>query len=620
MSPPYTAAVDATATTTATADAGTPLARLRLHLRANGLHACLVPSADPHLSEYLPAHWQGRRWLSGFDGSMGTLLVGLQTAELWVDSRYWEQAERQLQGSGVTMRKTLPGAPGEYLDSLCRLAGRGGAVAVDGDVIAAATLRQLEAVCETHGNRLRTDIDPLAGVWESRPALPAEPITALPAGVQGHERADRLGLLHGRLQALGADWHFISSLDDIAGLLGLRGSDVPYNPVFLAHLLVGPQGTTLFVDTARLPADVRRALAAEGIAIAPYGDAKRVLRSIGPGARVLIDPKRVTAGHAQALPPNVVLVQATNPCVLLKSRKSPQEAEAIRRTMEQDGLALAEFFSELEDHLKCGAALTELDIDSRLTAARARRPGFKGPSFATIAAFNANGAMPHYVATPAAHAPIAGDGLLLIDSGGQYAGGTTDITRMWSVGQPSHAQRRDCTLVLRGLIALSSLQFPQGTRAPMIDAVARAPLWRESIDYGHGTGHGVGWFLNVHEGPQSISVRGDASEDSVLHPGMVTSIEPGIYRPGRWGVRIENLVLAVDAGASAFGAFMAFETLTLCPIDLNCLCLDLLTAEEVRWLNRYHATVRDALLPALEAGEHARTRQWLLDRTQPVLI
>ncbi len=602
------------------AAAGAPLARLRAHMRTHGLGACMVPSADPHLSEYLPGHWQGRRWLSGFDGSAGTLLVGREQAELWVDSRYWEQAERQLRGSGIAMRRALPGEPGAHFESLCRLAGPQAPVAADGDVLSVAALRQLQAVCEAGGHALRTDLDLLAGVWEARPALPAEPIAALPAGVQGHERADRLALLRARLQAVGADGHFISSLDDIAWLLGLRGSDVPYNPVFLAHLLVGPQEATLFVDAARMPAEVQRSLRADGITLAPYGDAKRALGAIAPGSRLLIDPRRVTAGHLQALPQGVEPVLATSPCVLMKSRKSAEEAAAIRRTMVQDGLALVEFFAALERQLQHGPAPTELDIDTAITAARARRPGFKGASFATIAAFNANGAMPHYVATAAAHARIEGDGLLLIDSGGQYEGGTTDITRMVAIGTPSHAQRRDCTLVLKGLIALSTLQFPQGTRAPMIDAVARAPLWREGIDYGHGTGHGVGWFLNVHEGPQSISVRGDAGEDSALQPGMVTSVEPGIYRPGRWGVRIENLLLACPAGESAFGRFLAFETLTFCPIDLDCLCLDLLTPEELRWLNRYHATVREALLPGLAEPAQAGARQWLLDRTQPVLL
>ncbi|WP_053844999.1 aminopeptidase P family protein [Paracidovorax avenae] len=600
----------------------TPLLRLRRHLAASGIAACLVPSSDPHLSEYLPARWQGRRWLSGFDGSAGSLVVGAQAAELWVDSRYWEQAGRQLQGSGIALRKAMPGVLREDLASLCSLAGPGGTVAVDADVLSLAGLEQLEALCRSRGNPLRTDIDPLAGAWPGRPGLPAGPIAALPPGAQGHERADRMRWLRERMQAHGADWHFVSALDEIAWLLGLRGSDVPYNPVFLAHLLVGPQGATLFIDPTRMPVDVRQALASEGIALAPYAGAREALRSLAPGASVLIDPRRTTAGHVQALPQDASLRQGTNPCALMKACKSDAEAAAIRRTMVQDGVALAEFFAELQEQLQGGAAPTELDIDAGITAARMRRPGFVGPSFATIAAFNANGAMPHYVATARAHARIAGNGLLLIDSGGQYTGGTTDITRMVAVGTPGDAQRRDCTLVLQALIALSTLHFPHGTRAPMIDAVARAPLWREHIDYGHGTGHGVGWYLNVHEGPQSISVRAEANADSALLPGMVTSVEPGIYRPGQWGVRIENLLLAIEKGENAFGRFMAFETLTLCPIDLDCLCLDRLTDAEVRWIDQYHATVREALLPEFASPQDERARrarQWLVERTRPVL-
>lgn len=594
------------------------IALLRSHMRGHGVAACLIPSSDPHLSEYLPAHWQGRRWLSGWSGSAGTLVVGLRAAELWVDSRYWEQAGRQLQDSGVEMRPMTSPGLSQALEALLRLAGPGGPVAVDGDVLSVAALRQLKNLCDARGHALHAEADPLAHAWPGRPPLPTEPVTAVPRGAQGHEREDRLGVLREKMRAHGADWHFISSLDDIAWLLGLRGRDVPYNPVFLAHLLVGKDEATLFVDARRMPPEVQSALAADGVALAPYGGAKQALRALSAGATVLIDPKRVTAGHAAALPPGVLQRQATNPSTLLKACKSSTEAASIRKAMVQDGLALVEFFAALDEQLARGAVLTELDIDTQLTAARARQPGFQGPSFATIAAFNANGAMPHYVATPDAHARIGGDGLLLIDSGGQYTGGTTDITRMVAVGTPSRDQRRDCTRVLQGLIALSSLHFPKGTPAPMLDAVARAPLWRENIDYGHGTGHGVGWCLNVHEGPQSIFLRAEADEDSILRAGMVTSIEPGIYRPGQWGVRIENLTLALHGAESAFGRFMSFETLTLCPIDLRCLCTELLAADEIRWLNRYHAQVRQALLPGLSAGGNGPACQWLIERTEPL--
>jgi Xaa-Pro aminopeptidase len=312
----------------------------------------------------------------------------------------------------------------------------------------------------------------------------------------------------------------------------------------------------------------------------------------------------------------VRVVEAINPSTLLKSRKSADEAAQVREAMRQDGAAMCAFYAAFEAALAAGEPMTELTIDERLSAARARRPGFVGLSFATIAAFNANGAMPHYHATAESHARIEGDGLLLIDSGGQYLGGTTDITRVWPVGTLSDAIRRDCTRVLKGTLALSRTRFPRDTPSPMLDAIARAPLWAEGLDYGHGTGHGVGYFLNVHEGPQSIS-RSLPEPSTAMEPGMITSIEPGLYRPGRWGVRIENLVLNVPAavgegGATEFGEFLEFETLTLCPIDVRCLERSLLAADEIDWLNRYHAMVRERLAPLVEGA----ALPWLIERTK----
>ena len=331
---------------------------------------------------------------------------------------------------------------------------------------------------------------------------------------------------------------------------------------------------------------------------------------------LLVDPKRITHGLRARVAPTVKVVEATNPSTLLKSRKTVAEAVFVREAMAEDGAAMCEFYAEFEAALARGEVMTELTVDERLSAARARRPGFVGLSFSTIAGFNANGAMPHYRATPESHATIAGDGLLLIDSGGQYLGGTTDITRVWPIGSVSAAMRRDYTLVLKGTMNLSRTRFPSGTPGPMLDALARAPLWQEGIDYGHGTGHGVGYFLAVHEGPQSIS-KTVPDAQMAMQPGMITSIEPGIYRPGQWGVRIENLVLTVPAGtaeADGFGEFLEFETLTLCPIDTRCIERSLLRDDEVAWLNGYHANVRKRLAPRLGGAALA----WLQERTQPI--
>ncbi|HEU0204127.1 MAG TPA: aminopeptidase family protein P, partial [Burkholderiaceae bacterium] len=416
----------------------------------------------------------------------------------------------------------------------------------------------------------------------------------------------------------GADWHLVCTLDDIAWITNLRGADVPYNPVFVAHLLVGMQSATLFVAPGKVNEAVAQALAADGITLAPYDEIAVTLARLPIAATVLIDPRRVTYALRQALPATVHVVEATNPSTLAKSRKTDAEIAHVRAVMEQDGAALAEFFVWLESALG-HERITELTIDEKITAARARRPGFVSPSFATIAAFNANGALPHYHATPDAHAVIAepgriDDGLLLIDSGGQYLGGTTDITRVIAIGTPSAAQQRDFTLVLKGMIALSRARFPRGTRAPLLDTLARAPIWAAGIDYGHGTGHGVGYFLNVHEGPHGITPHLAPEPQTAMEPGMITSNEPGIYRPGNWGVRIENLVLNVTDGDSGFGEFLRFETLTLCPIDARCIARELLSADEIAWLDAYHATVQARLRPHVDGAALA----WLERNTLPL--
>ena len=419
------------------------------------------------------------------------------------------------------------------------------------------------------------------------------------------------------MREAGATHHFVSTVDDLAWILNLRGADVSYNPVFLAHLLIGPDAATLFIAAAKVDAELAATLGADGIRLAPYEQAGAALAALPESAVLLLDPKRVTLGTRERTRAKVV--EAINPSTLAKSRKSDAEAAHVRRAMAEDGAALCEFYAWFEAALADPArraGLSELTVDEKLTEARARRPGHVGPSFATIAAFNANGAMPHYRATAASHASLAEDGLLLIDSGAQYRGGTTDITRMWPVGSVSAAHKRDVTLVLRGTIALSRARFPRGTLSPMLDTIARAPLWEHGLDYGHGTGHGVGYFLNVHEGPQSFSrVIPDAT--MAMQPGMITSVEPGLYRPGRWGVRVENLVLCVPSPASVpseFGEFLEFETLTLCPIDARCLEPSLLRADEIAWLDAYHVTVRERLAP-LVAGE---ALAWLTRRTAPL--
>lgn len=590
------------------------LALLRGAMVREDLAAYLVPSADPHLSEYLPERWQARRWLSGFTGSVGTLVVTADFAGLWVDSRYWVQAEAELAGTGVQLMKMTSGqqsAP--HVDWLAQNVPAGATVGVDGAVLGIAAARALTAALDARGIALRTDLDLLDAIWPERPGLPGAAVFEHTAPQADTTRASKLAEVRRAMHAQGAQWHFVSTLDDLAWLFNLRGADVNFNPVFVAHALIGAERATLFVADGKVPPALAASLAQDGVEVRAYDAARAALGALPDGASLLIDPRRVTFGTLEAVPAGVKLIEAVNPSTFAKSRKTSAEIEHVRVTMEHDGAALAEFFAWFEQAVN-REPITELTIEEQLTAARARRPGYVSPSFATIAGFNANGAMPHYHATPASHATIAGDGLLLIDSGGQYTGGTTDITRVVPVGTVGDLQRRDFTIVLKSMMALSRARFPRGIRSPMLDAIARAPMWAAGLDYGHGTGHGVGYFLNVHEGPQVISHYAPAEPHTAMEEGMITSIEPGVYRPGKWGIRIENLVVNRAAGQTEFGDFLAFETLTLCPIDTRCVLIEMLHEEERAWLNAYHASVRERV------GRHVSgdAKAWLDLRTQPI--
>ena len=595
------------------------LAALRQALVRHDLAAVLVPSSDPHLSEYLPERWQGRVHFSGFTGSMGTLVVTRDRAAVFADSRYWTQAEAELAGTTVELVKIPTGAATHPIDWLTATLSPGQTLAVDAAVLGLAAAQMLAGALQRHGIGLRTDLDLMAEAWPERPGLPAAPVREHLAPHAAVPRAERLAAVRAGLARHRASHHLVSTVDDIAWITSLRGADVDYNPVFLAHLLIGPQRATLFVAAGKVDEALAARLAADGIDLADYAEAAPALAALPADAVLLVDPKRITLGLRQAVPAGVPVVEAINPSTLAKSRKTPAEAAFIREAMEKDGAAMCRFYAWLEAALG-REAISELTIDERLTAERAREDGFVSLSFPTIAGFNANGAMPHYRATPESFAEIStpdglvAEGLLLIDSGAQYLGGTTDITRVWPIGTPSDAQKADFTRVLKGTMALSRARFPAGTLSPHLDALARAPLWEAGLDFGHGTGHGVGYFLNVHEGPQSIS-RAMPDASMAMQPGMITSIEPGLYRDGRWGIRIENLVLNVSVGEpDEFGEYLAFETLTLCPIDSRCLELSLLRADERQWLNDYHAEVRRRLAPRLDGA----ALDWLLRRTEPV--
>ena len=589
--------------------------RIRDALKAHQAHAVLVPSADPHLSEYLPERWQGREWASGFTGSMGTLAVTSDRAVVFADSRYWSQAEAELRGTGIALEK-IPTAGGpHHNDWLVRHTAKGATVLVDGQVLGLAAEKTMRAALTAAGIEMRTDVDVFSEVWEGRPGLPEAAVFEHLPPHATQTRSEKLAQVRSAMERSNCSHHFVSSVDDIAWILNLRGADVSFNPVFIAHLLINANAATLFIADQKIDTALTQKLKADGITVAPYQQTCQALAALPTGTRVLLDPRRVTFGLRQNLGTEVVVVEAVNPSTFLKSRKNAAEAEFVREAMREDGAAMCEFYAWFEKAVT-SQTLTELDVADKLSHARAKRANFKDLSFPVIAGFNANGALPHYRATEASHATICGDGLLLIDSGGQYLGGTTDITRTWAIGNITTAHRRGYTAVLKGTIGLTRTIFPVGTPSPSLDAIARAPLWAEGLDYGHGTGHGVGYYLNVHEGPQSIS-KAIPEPHHAMEAGMITSIEPGLYREGQWGVRIENLVLNVPVDTAengAFGHMLGFETLTLCPIDMSCVERSMLTAEEVSWINDYHATVRARLSP-LVSGE---ALDWLNRRTATI--
>lgn len=589
------------------------LSALREAMKAQGLDALVIPSADPHLSEYLPEHWQARRELSGFTGSVGTFVITADEAGVWVDSRYWEQAAKQLAGSGIELQKSGQVPP--YNEWLAANLPENAAVGIPSDMVSLTGKRTLAQSLAAKNIRIEHPDNLLNQVWTSRPALPAETVFIHDPDYVSETAAEKLARVRAVMAEKGADYHLVSSLDDIAWLTNLRGSDVPFNPVFVSFLLIGKDSAVLFTEQCRLNAEAAAALQTAGITVEPYAQVAGKLAQIG-GA-LLIEPNKTAVSTLVRLPESVRLIESTNPSTLFKSCKSEADIAHIREAMEQDGAALCGFFAEFEDIIGKGGSLTEIDVDTMLYCHRSARPGFVSLSFDTIAGFNANGALPHYSATPESHSTISGNGLLLIDSGAQYKGGTTDITRVVPVGTPTAEQKRDNTLVLKAHIALAEAVFPENIPSPLIDAICRKPLWQAQCDYGHGTGHGVGYFLNVHEGPQRIAFAAPATPETAMKKGMVTSIEPGLYRPGKWGIRIENLAAnqaVADPQETEFGSFLYFETLTLCPIDTRLMDTALMTDGEIDWVNRYHAEVRRRLEPLTEGAAKA----WLIKRTEPL--
>ena len=586
------------------------LAALRAEMKAAGIDAVVIPQADPHLSEYLAPHWQVRRWLSGFTGSAGDLVVTATEARLWTDSRYFLQAADQLRGSGIELMKDGLATTPSITDFLCTLPA-GATVGVDGMLFPAGNLARMDAALAAKGIRLISDFDVIDTIWKDRPALPDGKIFIHDAKYAGQAAAAKIEEILAGARNVGAEAVLISALDDIAWTLNIRSNDVKHTPVATSYLYLSADRNVLFISPAKLTPETISYLAEQGVSTADYTDVKAFIAELPAELQIMVETAR-TAGGVLALLGKRAVAADYSVASRLKAVKNDTQIAGIRAAMVRDGAALVRSFMEIEERLAEGIATTEVDIAEILRRHRSASPLFFDESFGTIAGYGPHGAIVHYEATAATSSTLRPEGLLLIDSGAQYLDGTTDITRTICLGTPTDMERRDFTLVMKGHIALGTMIFPDDTCGAQLDAIARQFLWKNGLSYLHGTGHGVGHFLGVHEGPQSIRLN---YVPTVLVPGMVTSNEPGVYREGIHGIRCENLVLTRKEMTTDFGTFLSFETLTLCPFDRALFDLSIMTPDEIKWVNDYHATVRERLMPALATDAE---RAWLIAHTEPL--
>jgi len=586
------------------------LTAIRNQMKGEGVSAYIIPSSDPHISEYLPDRYKCIYFASGFTGSAGTLVITENFAGLWTDARYFEQAGEQLEGSGYELVKLNVQHAPEYIGWLAERLEAGAVVAFDAKLISIGLAQLLEQQLVPLGIVLSSNRDYLEPVWQNRPALPNAPAYLLGEEITGESLPEKLTRLRATLHKYKADFHLISSLDDLAWLFNMRGSDVKCNPVVLSFALISQEMAILFIDTLKLSEADQQKLLEAGVELQAYKLIESALISLPDAASILIDPKRNCFALYEKLPATVRIIQDTNPTAFFKAVKNKTEIENTRQTMVKDGVALTCFFKWLEENIG-NAEVTEMSVAEKVRAFREEQQGFVGESFDTIAGYKAHGALPHYKATPESDATLKPDGLFLLDSGGQYQTGTTDITRVVSLGNLTEAESIDYTLVLKGMIDGASARFPKGTRGYQVDAITRKPLWDNVRNYGHGTGHGVGFFLNVHEGPQVFNPSPTPVD---IELGMITSVEPGIYRPGQYGIRIENLVLTIQDETNGFGEFYTFEQLTIALIDTTPVKKELLEAHHIQWLNNYNQMVAEKLGPHLSEEE----RNWLKEKAKAI--
>lgn len=583
----------------------------RTLMKESGIDAAIIPQVDPHMSEYLAPHWQVRRWLSGFTGSAGDLLITTDKAMLWTDSRYFLQAAQQLEGTGIELMKDGLMTTPSMTDVLCESLHSGAKVGVDGMLMPSAQIKALKAALAAKGIELDSRFAPIDAIWTDRPDLPEDAVYVHELRYAGEDSDSKIGKILAGAQAAGADAVLMSALDEIAWTLNIRSWDVKYTPVATAFFYITPEARVLFINPAKITEDTAKYLKNLNVDVRPYATFTSFLEKLPENVRVIIDESK-TAGAIIDLLGSRMMDGGTTTATRLKSVKNDTQLEGLRKAMIRDGVALVKFFMELEERFNSGETLTELDVESILHNHRRTGENFMDESFGTIAGYGPHGAIVHYEADSESNAKLQHKSLLLVDSGAQYLDGTTDITRTFALGVPTEQEKKDFTLVMKGHIALATAIFPEGTRGAQLDALARQFLWQNGLNYLHGTGHGVGFFLGVHEGPQSIRLN---NVEAPLLPGCITSNEPGLYRENVHGIRCENLILTRKVMETEFGTFLGFETLTLCPFDRSLFDTSIMTTEEIKWVDNYHAMVRERLMPYLGLPEQ---RKWLTEHTEPL--
>lgn len=587
------------------------ISALREAMKKHRIDAYIIPSSDPHLSEYPADRWKSRGWISGFNGSAGTVVITAGKAGLWTDSRYFLQAEIQLEGSGIELyRASLPETP-TIIDFLWQELDKGQTVGLDGQTYSATEAQSLEDKLSKKGIRFETSYDLIDDIWKDRPAIPGNQIFEMPVELSGQSVSEKLNAINDQLHKEGADCLILGALDEIAWTFNIRGTDVTYNPVAVSYGFVSEKESVLFIDPQKMTEEIACNLKKEGVTLADYSRIQTFISKLPGNDTVYVDKNKTNISLFNAIPKECPVIEGITPANHLKSIKNETEIKGFHNALIKDGVALTKFYIWLENKMAIGEIVTEIDASEKLSSLRAEQPMYLMDSFETISSYAGHAAIVHYSPTPETDATLEPRGLFLMDSGAQYLDGTTDITRTIPLGEPTEQMKKDFTRVLKGHISLAKCKFPANTRGSQLDILARKALWDAGINFLHGTGHGIGHCLNVHEGPQSIRMEENPVK---LKPGMVLSNEPAMYRTGEYGIRTENMILIREDSQTEWGTFLNFETLTLCYIDTRMVIVPMLSVREHAWLNKYHQMVYELLSPHLNKEE----AEWLKEKTKEI--